>query len=44
MKYPKVKLDNKFISSKVSVRSRPTPPSFNKTPAKIIDPKVGAST
>lgn len=25
-------------------RKRPTPPSFKRTPAKIIDPKVGAST
>jgi hypothetical protein len=25
-------------------RTRPTPPSFSKTPAKIIEPKVGAST
>jgi len=25
-------------------RMRPTPPNFNKTPARIIDPEVGAST
>lgn len=25
-------------------RIKPTPPSLSKTPAKIIDPKVGAST
>ena len=28
----------------IEVRIKPTPPSFSKTPAKIIEPKVGAST
>jgi hypothetical protein len=32
------------VSKKGRNRRRPTPPNFSRTPAKIIDPNVGAST
>ena len=37
------KIKFSFLMNKIN-RTKPYPPSFNKTPAKIIDPPTGAST